>query len=359
MTASPPGRLETTAALPDELGDLVESLGERRFHGKQLFTWLHARRVVDPNEMTDLPKRLREALVARDLGWPARLGEVLRSEDGTRKLEVRLEDGCAVETVLIPEDDRLTQCVSSQVGCAVGCAFCRSGHAGLRRNLTAAEILAQIHLGFGEHHPEESLRNVVFMGVGEPLHNLGAVLRALEVLSHPSGLDLSTRRVTVSTVGIVKGIDRLAKETRGSVALAISLHAADDATRRRLVPRATGSLADLVAALERYPLPKRRRFTIEYVLVKGINDSDRNARDLVRLLAPLRVKVNLLPLNPHDRTDLEPPDEERVLAFQKVLVDKGLTAILRRRRGADIGAACGQLLAFEADGRGAALPDEE
>jgi len=359
MNKSLPDGIDPASALPEELADLAESLGARRFHGRQIFSWLQARRITDPQQMTDLSGRLREALSSRNLDWPARLGQVLRSEDGTRKLEVRLLDGCAVETVLIPEEDRLTQCVSSQVGCAVGCAFCRSGHAGLGRNLSAAEIIAQVQLGFREHEPDENLRNIVFMGVGEPLHNLSAVLRALTILTHPSGLDLSSRRVTISTVGITRGIDRLAVETKGQVALAISLHAADDATRRRLVPHAVGSLDDLVSALRRYPLPKRRRFTIEYVLVKGVNDSDRHARNLVRLLSPLRVKINLLPLNPHDRTELEPPDEERILAFQKILIDKGLTAILRRRRGADIGAACGQLLALETQNSGQSLPDDE
>ncbi len=335
---------ELIAALPEELGSFVESLGQPTYRGKQIFSWIQGRGICDPDEMTDLPLSLRSHLADLGIGWPARVGTVLRSTDGTRKLEVLLEDGCAVETVLIPDEDKLTQCVSCQVGCAVGCTFCRSGHAGLKRNLTTAEIIAQVQLARHEHLSGERLRNIVFMGVGEPLHNLKALLRALELLNHPDGLNLSTRRVTVSTVGIVRGIDRLAEVSGGQVALAVSLHAADDETRVRLVPRVSDTLSDIVAALGRYPLPKRRRFTIEYVLVKGINDSDRDAKRLVKLLSPLRVKVNLLPLNPHDRTDLEPPDEERVLAFQDILARKGLTALLRRRRGADIGAACGQLL---------------
>ncbi|MCP4676576.1 MAG: 23S rRNA (adenine(2503)-C(2))-methyltransferase RlmN [Deltaproteobacteria bacterium] len=335
---------ELVSALPEELGKLVESLGQPRYRGGQLFSWIQERGICDPDEMSDLPLGLRSHLADFGLAWPARAGSVLRSTDGTRKLEVLLEDGCAVETVLIPEEDKLTQCVSCQVGCAVGCAFCRSGHAGLRRNLTAAEIISQVQLARREHLQGERLRNIVFMGVGEPLHNLKALLRVLMLLNHPDGLNLSTRRVTVSTVGVVRGIDRLAQETEGQVALAVSLHAADDETRDRLVPRVSDTLQDIVAALKRYPLPKRRRFTIEYVLVKGINDSDQDAKRLVKLLSPLRVKVNLLPLNPHDRTDLKPPDQERVLAFQDILARKGLTALLRRRRGADIGAACGQLL---------------
>jgi 23S rRNA (adenine2503-C2)-methyltransferase len=324
-------------------------MGQPRFRGRQIFSWLHRHGVCNLDDMTDLPVSWRDQLKEVNFSWPAKVGTVLRSQDGTRKLQVLLDDGLAVETVLIPEKNKLTQCISCQVGCALRCSFCRSGHAGLKRNLTAAEIISQVQLARGEYGPGEELRNIVFMGVGEPLHNLKAVLRTLEILSHPEGLNLSTRRVTVSTVGIKKGIDRLGEVTGGKVALAVSLHAADDETRARLVPGAKDSLAEIVDALRRYPLPKRRRFTIEYVLVKGINDSDKDARELVKLLSKLRVKVNLLPLNTHDKTDLEPPDEKRILAFQQILINKGMTAILRRRRGADIGAACGQLLAVNSD----------
>ncbi len=340
-----PFEIEPISALPDELGALAEAMGQPRFRGRQIFSWLHRRGICNLDEMTDLPVAWRNRLKEVNFSWPAKIGKVLRSQDGTRKLQVLLEDGCAVETVLIPEKDKLTQCISCQVGCAVRCSFCRSGHAGLKRNLTAAEILSQVQLARGEYAPGEELRNIVFMGVGEPFHNLNAVLRALEILSHPDGLDLSTRRITVSTVGVKKGIDRLGEVLGGKVALAISLHAADEERRARLVPGARDSLVDIVEALRRYPLPKRRRFTIEYVLVKGINDSNQDARNLVKLLSKLRVKVNLLPLNTHDKTDLEPPDEKCILAFQEILIKKGMTAILRRRRGADIGAACGQLLA--------------
>jgi 23S rRNA (adenine2503-C2)-methyltransferase len=345
-----PPAIELISALPDELSALAEAMGQPRFRGRQIFSWLHRHGICDLDHMTDLPVSWRERLKEYNFSWPATIGEVLRSQDGTRKLQVRLGDGRAVETVLIPENNRLTQCISCQVGCAVRCSFCRSGHAGLKRNLTAAEIISQVQLARAEYNPGEELRNIVLMGVGEPLHNLTAVLRTLEILSHPDGLDLSTRRVTVSTVGTKIGIDRLGEATGGKVALAISLHAADDETRARLVPGAKDSLSEIVAALQRYPLPKRRRFTIEYVLVKGINDSDKDAVKLVKLLSKLRVKVNLLPLNTHDKTDLQPSDDERILAFQEILVNKGMTAILRRRRGADIGAACGQLMALNGNG---------
>jgi 23S rRNA (adenine2503-C2)-methyltransferase len=344
MSWNLPEGLEPLAALPDELRRAMADRGEPAYRGGQLFKWLQARGVLDPREMTDLPLDLREQLAAGGPVCSARTGQVLRSADGTRKIEIVLGDGLRVETVLIPEQGKLTQCVSTQVGCAVGCAFCRSGKFGLARNLSAAEIVAQIHLARGELASGEELRNVVLMGVGEPLHNVSRVLRALELMTHGDGLGLSTRRVTVSTVGIPRGIARLGEATAGEAALAISLHAADDEVRRELVPGVKAGVGEIVEALRGYPLPRRRRFTIEYVLVKGINDSDAQARALVRLLSELRVKVNLLPLNPHDLTELEPPDGARVVAFQRVLIDKGLTAIVRRRRGADIGAACGQLL---------------
>ena len=335
------------AATPEELSRLATDNGFPAFRGRQLFGWLHKRAETDPAAMTNLPIAFRDLVACAGPVVPANVGVTLRSADGTRKLEIALGDGARVETVLIPEGPRLTQCVSTQVGCAVGCAFCRSGRAGLKRNLTAAEIVAQVHVARALYDPGESLRNVVFMGVGEPLHNLQGTLRALEILEHPDGLDLSSRRVTVSTVGIPRGIARLGEATRGEAALAVSLHAADDATRAALVPGAGASLAEIVEAIAAYPLPKRRRCTIEYVLIKGVNDRDADARRLVRLLASIKVKINLLPLNPHDSTKLEPPEDGRVASFQQVLLDKGLSAFIRRRRGEDINAACGQLLAAE------------
>ncbi len=335
---------ELIAATPAELERLVESWGEPRYRGRQLFEWLHRRMVVDPERMSNLPGGLRARLAAGGGLSPVRAAETLRAADGTRKIRIALADGRAVETVLIPEGDKLTQCISSQVGCAVRCTFCRSGSAGLARNLSAAEIVGQIHAARASFLPGERLRSVVFMGVGEPLHNLPRVLRALEILGHPSGMDLSSRRVTVSTVGIPRGIDRLGQASGGRASLAVSLHAADDRTRRRLVPGARAPLAEIAEALRRYPLPRRRRFTIEYVLVSGVNDSDRAARDLVKLLEGIPSKVNLLPLNPHDRTELEPPSRQRVESFQQQLASRGVSVFARKRRGAEIGAACGQLL---------------
>jgi len=337
---------ELLIATAAELEAVVAAMGQPAYRAAQLHDWIHRKGVTDPLAMENLPREMREALASAGPINPVRKGIVLRSEDGTRKLEILLRDGARVETVLIPEGDKLTQCISSQVGCAVSCEFCRSGRSGPSRNLTAGEIVGQIFCGMDEHAPGEQLRNVVFMGVGEPLHNVERVVRAFEVLTRPDGLGLSSRRVTVSTVGVPRGIDRLGEATGGRAALAVSLHAADDATRARLVPGVSASLEEIVGALKRYPLPKRRRLTIEYVLVGGINDRESDARNLVRLLSTLKVKVNLLPLNPHDLCELEPPDDRTVLAFQEILVSKGISAFLRKRRGADINAACGQLLSF-------------
>jgi len=338
---------EIIASLPAELAEMAVEVGLPKYRGDQLFNWIHKRSVLDFDLMKNLPISFRRALAeAGDLN-PVRCGTVLSSKDGTRKIEVLLKGGGAVETVLIPDGDKLTQCISSQLGCAVGCVFCRSGAKGLKRNLSAGEIIGQIFLARDHLRSGEKLRNVVLMGVGEPLHNLGNVLQALKLLSHPDGMGLSSRRVTLSSVGIPAGIDRLGAATRGKSALAISLHASSDEVRRQLVPNVGASLDEIIEALLRYPLPERRRFTIEYVLVKGINDSDADARRLVKLLAKLKVKINLLPLNPHDKTDLLPPSDARIFAFQKILLSKGVSAFLRKRRGADINAACGQLLALE------------
>jgi 23S rRNA (adenine2503-C2)-methyltransferase len=306
--------------------------------------------------------------------------QVHRSADGTRKVAVRLRDGALVETVLLPSvsgvgsaaeldadagaaDDegdegdegrsaepgaahvRVTQCISTQVGCAMGCVFCASGVAGLKRHLGPEEVVAQVLLGRSLLDEGEALRNVVYMGMGEPLHNYDATARSLRLLTHPEGIGLGRRRVTVSTSGLVPEIERLGRDFEGQVALAISLHAADDATRSALMPiNRRYPLAELMAALRAYPLPKRRRITVEYVLVAGKNDDVPEARKLARLLRGVPVKINLIPMNPIEASSLGPPAGDRVGAFQKVLTDAGYSCFVRRRRGDDVAAACGQLV---------------
>ena len=226
----------------------------------------------------------------------------------------------------------------------MGCVFCASGVAGLKRHLGPDEIVAQVLVGRSRLDPNEQLRNVVYMGMGEPLHNYDAVCRSLRLLTHPEGIGLSSRRVTVSTSGLVPEIARLGQDFGGQIGLAISLHAADDETRTRLMPiNKKYPLAKLMDALRAYPLPKRRRITIEYTLVAGKNDSAVEAKKLVKLLRGLPVKVNLIPMNPIEASTLGPPDLSGVLAFQRVLCDAGYSCFIRRRRGDEVAAACGQL----------------
>ncbi|MBN2714916.1 MAG: 23S rRNA (adenine(2503)-C(2))-methyltransferase RlmN [Deltaproteobacteria bacterium] len=336
--------VQLLSADADELKTVLADAGFPAFRAAQLFNWVHAKGILNADRMTNLPEPLRQALKESRVLEPVRVGEILTSTDGTRKIEILLRDGRTVETVLIPDGEKLTQCISSQVGCSVGCEFCRSGKFGYVRNLTADEIIGQVLMARDAYYPGEQLTNVVFMGIGEPLHNYDNVVRVWRILCDAAGLNLSSRKVTISTAGIISGIEKLGRDLNGKAALAISLHAADEATRQRLVTGMKASLADIIAALRRYPLPKRRRFTIEYVLVKDVNDSDDDARKLVRLLNPIPVKVNLLPLNPHDLSAMAPPSDERVEAFQQILVSKGISVFMRKRRGDDINAACGQLL---------------
>jgi 23S rRNA (adenine2503-C2)-methyltransferase len=368
------------ARLPEEWAAVAQALGGRAFHGKQIFRWIQARGVTSPAGMSDLPSALRQALVTAGVGETLDVTQERRAQDGTRKLLVTMKDGASVETVLIPEitrgrsdlpapvpldadadsaalddteDDepapgptkkRVTQCISTQVGCAMGCVFCASGVAGLKRNMRADEIVSQILVGRRHLDADEALRGVVLMGMGEPLHNYDATARTLRLLTHPDGIGLSSRRVTVSTSGLVPEIARLGEDFRGQIGLAISLHAPTDETRSRLMPiNRRYPLAELMAALRAYPLPARRRITIEYTLVVGQNDTLADARLVARLLVGLPVKVNLIPMNPIEGSTLGPPDLTGVLAFQRVLCDAGYSCFIRRRRGDDVSAACGQL----------------
>lgn len=370
--------LHPIARLPEEWSSVMASLGERAFSAGQVFSWIHKRGVMDPAAMTNLSAKLRKTLADEGLGQVAEVVHVHASADGTKKLLVKLHDGATIETVLLPavsgpgsqanldadaaavnDDDeedeaaektaepvtRVTQCISTQVGCAMGCGFCASGVAGLKRHLGPEEIVAQVLLGRSLLEPGEQLRNVVYMGMGEPLHNYDATARSLRLLTHPTGIGLSTRKVTVSTSGLVPEIARLGEDFSGHIGLAISLHAADDAARSALMPiNRKYPLAELLPALKAYPLPKRRRITIEYTLVAGKNDSPEEARKLATLLRGLPVKINLIPMNPIEASSLGPPPQARVDAFQSILTGAGYSCFVRRRRGDDVSAACGQLV---------------
>lgn len=342
------------ALLPHEWEAQAAEWGEPAYRGRQVFEWIHKHGVVDPDAMTNIPKSLRARLREEGVGWPIALSSSYRSEDRTHKLLVEMPDGERVETVLIPQlqdPNVVTQCISSQVGCAMGCVFCASGVAGLKRQMSAGEIVAQVLLGRQELEPGQRIRNVVFMGMGEPLHNYEALARALVLLTHADGLDLSKRRVTVSTSGLVRQIDRLGTDFDGQVQLAISLHAVRDEDRSAIMPvNRKHGLDELMDALRRYPMSKRQRITIEYTLIAGVNDSMRDADEMISLLRGIPVKVNLIPMNPIDASSLSAPDPDAVARFRERLTRRGLSVFVRKTRGDDVAAACGQL-AFHGEGR--------
>ncbi len=332
----------------EALARWLDERGEKAYRIKQVFAWVH-RPVLEFNDMTDIKKGLREALAeAFDLSLPEMQTKQV-SPDGTRKYLFVSPDGGAYEAVYIPEvatgSSTNTLCVSSQTGCAVGCTFCFTASLRKNRNLSTAEIMGQVHAAMrdvAELGDRGKVTNIVFMGMGEPLLNYEAVLGACRLLTDQRGLNFSSRRVTVSTSGIVPMIARLGEDS--DVQLALSLHAASDDIRTRIVPinRKWGVPA-LIEALRAYPLKPRRRFTIEYVMLGGINDGVEEAHKLADLLSGIPVKLNLLPLNPHERTPHVPPTPEAVFAFQQVLRERGYNVFIRTARGQEIDAACGQL----------------
>jgi len=332
---------------PDELEALALGWGEPSYRGRQLAGWIYRKGVFDFGAMTDLPGRFRERLARETtIALPA-IARAAASADGSQKFELRLGDGRTVQTVLMPDEDRLTLCLSTQVGCGFACAFCYTGTMGLLRHLAAGEITGQLLAVRATLPPGTRITHIVFMGMGEPLANYAATVKALRTLTSPHGLGYSPRRITVSTVGLVQGIDRLAREGL-KVNLAVSLHAASDEVRGRLMPVNRGwGLEDLLAACRRFPLPVRQRMTFEYVLLDGVNDAPEEARRLARRLAGLRAKVNLIPFNPWTGSGFRRPPLERILAFQRFLLDAGITATIRWSKGEDIGAACGQLRTAE------------
>ena len=338
----------------DGLAAFCEQLGEKRFRATQLFRWIHQRGASDFDQMTDLAKSLREKL--KTTAHIAALPVVSQhmSADGTIKWLFDVGDGNAVESVFIPEDDRGTLCVSSQAGCAVGCRFCSTGHQGFSRNLSTAEILAQ--LWFAEHFlrkhlntDERVISNVVMMGMGEPLLNFDAVVPAMELMLDDYAYGLSKRRVTLSTSGIVPMIDKLSEVI--DVSLAVSLHAPNDELRNELVPiNKKYPLAELTAACRRF-LAKfqgeeggRRKITMEYVMLAGVNDQPEHAKQLIKLLKDVPSKINLIPFNPFPHAPYGCTPRQEILSFQRTLTEAGFICTIRTTRGDDIDAACGQLV---------------
>jgi 23S rRNA (adenine2503-C2)-methyltransferase len=321
----------------------------RTFRADQILKWLYVRSADSFDGMTDLGKALRTLLTRHFTISPMPVVQMLTSTDGTRKYLFRLEDGNTVESVLIPEKDHYTLCVSSQVGCAQGCRFCRTGDSGLVRNLTGAEIVGQIREIRKQLAEPGQLTNLVFMGMGEPLANYRQLIRALDVLTNSQwGMKFGNRRITVSTAGIPGRIRDLGRDTK--VNLAVSLNAVDDKERGQLMPiNRKYAIADLLDACRQYPLPKSRKITFEYILFKDLNDSSHHAGKLAKLLAGMKAKINLIPFNPHPGSDFERPTEARIQAFQTILAKKHFTAIVRHSKGQDIMAACGQLRACHPD----------
>jgi 23S rRNA (adenine2503-C2)-methyltransferase len=329
---------------PAELETLLSESGCEAFHARQIFRWIYRFGVTDFGRMTDLSRSLRARLQDEFvINTPQVISDETAS-DGTRKLALELADGRRIESVFIPETPSMTFCVSTQVGCAMACGFCLTGKMGLVRNLTAGEIAGQVRVLAATTGMLDQPFNIVLMGMGEPLHNYEQTMKALRILHSEQGLAVSPRRVTLSTVGIVPGLERLAREPL-MPNLAISLHATTDTQRTTLVPpNRRYPLASILDVCRRFPLKKRSRITFEYVMLDGVNDGPDDARRLVKLLAGIKSKVNLIPLNPAPGIPYDRPSDERVNRFAQILADRHITVSVRKSRGRDIRAACGQLI---------------
>jgi 23S rRNA (adenine2503-C2)-methyltransferase len=325
------------------LEGLLGPLTGKPFHARQLFEWIYSRGERDFARMSDLPRALRDTLGQRFRATLPQVELKQTARDGTLKYLLRLDDGKAVESVYIPEQRRITFCISSQIGCPLGCAFCLTARMGLVRNLTPGEIAGQAAVLAQEHRLAPNRYNLVFMGMGEPLNNYDNVLGAFRLLTDPHGMGIAPRHITLSTAGVVPGILRLAKES-SRPRLAVSLSATTDAQRDVLMPiNRAYPLKDLFAALRCVPLAPRERITLEYVLLRGVNDSPEDASRLARLAGGLPLKVNLIPYNDAAVEGYDAPPVAAARAFRDRLLERRIPSSLRRRRGADISAACGQL----------------
>jgi 23S rRNA (adenine2503-C2)-methyltransferase len=327
-----------------ELERAVADVGAKPFHGRQVFRWLWRQGTSDFGAMTNLARDLRETLATHFSSDAPVIESKRTSTDGTTKFLIRLADGRHIESVYIPDTPAQTFCVSTQVGCAMACAFCLTGKMGLARHLSAGEIAGQVRALAHDTGLADQPFNIVLMGMGEPLHNYDATMKALRILADEEGLNVHPKRVTLSTVGLVPAIERLATEPL-MPNLAISLHATTDEQRGAIVPiNRKYPLADLIAACKRFPIAKRRRITFEYVMLAGVNDTPADARRLVKLLDGIKAKVNLLPLNEAAGIPFTRPADDQVNEFARMLAERGLTVSVRRSRGRDIRAACGQLI---------------
>ena len=338
---SAPTKIDLLDRLPQEITDLLASHGQPPYRGMQIFQWIHDKKTADFESMTNLPKDLRNILVEKATISSLEPVAILDSKDGSRKLVFEVEQGRQFSAILMPSLDRVTLCISSQIGCRMGCQFCLTGTMGRVRNLTAAEILGQVHAAI--RLSPQRVSNVVFMGMGEPLDNLEAVIRAVKIITHREGLKIAPRRTTVSTVGLVpKLVEFIESGTKASIA--ISLCATTDEARNKVVPIGKKYWIEaLISALEANRLPHGHVYTIEYQLISGVGDSLEDARRLSKMLARFPSKVNLIPFNPWPGSPYKRPTEEAIEAFKKILEARNHTVTIRHSRGQDIGAACGQL----------------
>ena len=329
----------------DQLILWLEDRNIKPYRAKQILKWIYLRQADTFEVMTDVGKDIRKCLARHFSINRLEKTRTETSKDGSKKILFKLFDGKKIESVLIPEKNHYTLCISSQVGCAQGCRFCLTGRGGLERNLTKGEIIAQVRDVANDLDSSKRLTNIVMMGMGEPLANYSNVVGAIATITDSdTGLGFSNRRLTVSTSGLVPNLSRLGRDT--AVNLAISLNATDNETRDMLMPiNRKYPLEKLLDACSRYPLMPRRRITFEYIVIKGVNDSEDDARRLARLLRPIRAKINLIPFNTFKGSDFERPEENVILTFKEILVKKNYTAVIRQSKGQDISAACGQLSA--------------
>jgi len=328
-----------------DLENKILDLGEKKFRAKQIFNWLYSKLALDYNEMGNVPEKIRKYMSDNYSILPFTVVGSLESTDGTIKYAFKMNDSKIVEAVHIPmESGKITFCISSQVGCAMGCKFCNTASMGFIRNLTVGEIVSQvIFLKKQACIPSKHAFNIVFMGMGEPLLNLDNVMNAVNIITEPEGINLSYRRITLSTCGIVDGLEKLAKYEKRP-RLAISLNGADNITREKIMPITKKIPLDkLILALSKFPLSTRERFTFEYVLIDNLNDSLEDAKNILMLLKGLKYKLNLIPFNEFPGCSLKRVTDKRMDAFQQFLINKGVTAIVRKSKGDDIKAACGQL----------------
>ena len=320
--------------------------GIEPYRADQILKWIYLRQADRFDRMTDIAKDIRPLLDDHFRISRLQIENIETSKDGSHKYLFKLEDAKYVESVLIPERDHYTLCISSQVGCAQNCRFCLTASGGFQRNLTKAEIVSQVRDVKNDLQDSMPLSNLVFMGMGEPLANYKNLVDAIAVITDSSfGLGFAGRRVTVSTAGLVSRLAELGRDTR--VNLAVSLNATDNTTRNRLMPiNRKFPIEKLLKACQQFPLPGGRRITFEYVLLKDVNDTDKDANRLAKILRPVKSKINLIPFNPHKGCQYQRPDEDRILRFQKILIDKNYTVMIRQSKGQDISAACGQLAAY-------------